>query len=379
MSSTWELESFYAPRDVIIAGSGFAGLWSAYHLKKNHPGLKILIIEKNPFPTGASTRNAGFACFGSVTELVDDAKVWGREKMLEIVAMRYEGVKKINKVFSANEINYKQYGGFELITENQYSSRKEVLEDIDWLNDSLFQKIGHKNVFRLSDKKIRQFNFQDTSHLIENKLEGQLHPGLMIQSLIQKLQVLGVTIKTGIELKSFEELNGGLLIQTNTSVPLTATQLLICTNGLSGDLLPEAHTVPARGQVLVTSPIKDLSFKGSFHYDEGYYYFRNIGNRVLMGGARNKAFEEEQTTELSVSNTIQQELERFLRTIILPGQNFTIDHRWSGIMGMGKEKFPTIKEIKPNCFCLVGLGGMGVAVAPIAGEQVARMMLKAIS
>src|SRR5258706_9775673 len=111
MSSTWELESFYAPRDVIIAGSGFAGLWSAYHLKKNHPGLKILIIEKNPFPTGASTRNAGFACFGSVTELANDAKVWGREKMLEIVAMRYEGVKKIIKVFSASEINYKQYGG----------------------------------------------------------------------------------------------------------------------------------------------------------------------------------------------------------------------------------------------------------------------------
>ena len=29
--------------------------------------------------------------------------------------------------------------------------------------------------------------------------------------------------------------------------------------------------------------------KGAFHYDEGYVYFRNIDNRVLLGGGRNLA------------------------------------------------------------------------------------------
>lgn len=379
MSSYWELESFYSPQDIIIAGGGFAGLWSAYYLKKINPHLKILIIEKNTFPTGASTRNAGFACFGTVTELMSDAKISGTEKMLDLVTYRHKGLKKINKAFSPEEINYKQHGGYELITGRQYTSTRQVEDDINWLNHSLQQTVGHKNIFRLADKKIRQFNFQNTAHLIENKLEAQLHPGLLMQVLIRRLQVMGVTMMTGTELKSFEESNGDLSIQTNAPLHFTTTQLLICTNGLAGELLPDNKIVPARGQVLVTSPIKDLSFKGTFHYDEGFYYFRNIGNRVLLGGARNKAFAEEQTTDLLITEAVQQELERFLRDIVLPGRTYTIEHRWSGIMGMGKDKFPVIKEIKPNCFCLVGLGGMGVALAPVAGEQVAEMMTKARS
>ncbi|WP_315816304.1 FAD-dependent oxidoreductase [Paraflavitalea speifideaquila] len=31
--SIWEKESFYAPKDIIIIGSGLVGLWSAYYIK----------------------------------------------------------------------------------------------------------------------------------------------------------------------------------------------------------------------------------------------------------------------------------------------------------------------------------------------------------
>src|SRR5690349_24183856 len=95
--SLWEKESFYSQADVIIAGSGFVGLWSAYYLKKKHPKLRITIIDRGVIPTGASTRNAGFACFGSVTELVKDTAMMGEEKMLWLVEMRYRGLEKIKK------------------------------------------------------------------------------------------------------------------------------------------------------------------------------------------------------------------------------------------------------------------------------------------
>ncbi|MDP9230450.1 MAG: FAD-binding oxidoreductase, partial [Bacteroidota bacterium] len=73
---------------------------------------------------------------------------------------------------------------------------------------------------------------------------------------------------------------------------------------------------------------------------------------------------------------IQQELERFLREVILPAnkQPYTIDYRWSGIMGMGKDKLPDVTEIKPNVFCAINLGGMGLALAPLIGKKVSRMM-----
>ena len=102
--SIWEKESFYAPRDVIIAGSGFVGLWCAYYLKKQIPKLSIAIIERGIIPTGASTRNAGFACFGSATELLEDTFNMGEEKMLELVEMRYMGIATVSKKLSKIKI-----------------------------------------------------------------------------------------------------------------------------------------------------------------------------------------------------------------------------------------------------------------------------------
>ena len=63
--SIWEKESFYNHKDVIIIGSGFAGLWIAVELKKKNPSLNVCLIERGVIPTGASTRNAGFSCLAA--------------------------------------------------------------------------------------------------------------------------------------------------------------------------------------------------------------------------------------------------------------------------------------------------------------------------
>ena len=90
--SIWEKESFFAPQDVIIIGSGFAGLWSALKLMEKNPLQKITILERGIIPTGASTRNAGFSCFGSPSELLHDIAAMGEEKTWQVVSMRYKGL-----------------------------------------------------------------------------------------------------------------------------------------------------------------------------------------------------------------------------------------------------------------------------------------------
>ena len=84
-------------------------------LKKKQPSLRITIVERGIIPTGASTRNAGFACFGSLTELLADIDHMGEDKMLELVSMRYKGLKKIRKTFRDAEIGYEQRGSYELL------------------------------------------------------------------------------------------------------------------------------------------------------------------------------------------------------------------------------------------------------------------------
>ena len=117
-ASIWEQESFYAPQDFIIVGAGLAGLWCALELKINHPSASITILERGSIPTGASTRNAGFACFGSATELIADRDTMG-ETMWDVVAMRYKGINKIRKVFGDEVIEYTPCGGFECLSNEQ--------------------------------------------------------------------------------------------------------------------------------------------------------------------------------------------------------------------------------------------------------------------
>src|SRR5947209_11431150 len=114
MISIWEQETFFAPQDVIIAGSGFVGLWSAYYIKKKHPKAKVTIVDRGVIPTGASTRNAGFACFGSLSEVVRDAQAMGLEKTLALVELRYKGLEKIEKTFGKSKIDFELCGSYEL-------------------------------------------------------------------------------------------------------------------------------------------------------------------------------------------------------------------------------------------------------------------------
>jgi glycine/D-amino acid oxidase-like deaminating enzyme len=376
MISIWEKETFYAPQDVIIIGSGFVGLWSAFYLKKKSPRLKVTIIDRGLIPTGASTRNAGFACFGSLSELIHDAQTMGRDEMLELVEMRYRGLSRIQKFFDEDQIDFELCGGYELYDSVQVPS-STIQENIEYLNSLLKPITGTKKTYKLTDEKIGTFGFGQTTHLVKNNLEGYLHSGKLVQGLLQKVQGMGVHVYNRTSVQEFNKNGNHIEIKTDQMVSFRTKQLLICTNAFAKDLLPDEDIVPARGQVLVTTPIEGLPWNGTFHSDEGFYYFRNLGTRVLLGGARNKAFDDERTTEMVTSDFIQQELERYLREVVLPGYNgkYSIEHRWSGIMAMGAEKMPIVKQVAPQVFCAVRMSGMGVALAPVVGQQISELML----
>ncbi|MCU7550807.1 FAD-binding oxidoreductase [Chitinophagaceae bacterium LB-8] len=376
MISIWEKETFFAPQDVIIIGSGFVGLWCAFYLKKRAPDLKITIIERGVIPTGASNRNAGFACFGSLSELIADETQMGTDKMLQLVDMRYKGLLRIQKYFPDSKIDFERCGGYELYDEKDRMSKNELEAGVDRINSLLHPITGNKRTFRFDDEHIHLFGFGETSHLIKNGLEGSLHSGKLLQSLLQHVHSKGVQVLNNIEVKSFHPNENVIELKTNFSTSFSCKQLLICTNAYAKELLPETDIIPARGQILLTSPIQGLPWKGTFHSDQGYYYFRNFGNRVLLGGARNKAFAEEQTTELKTTELIQSELERYLEDVVLPRfkKQYVIEHRWSGIMAMGSEKMPIIQQLMPGVFCAIRMSGMGVALAPMVGKIMAKMM-----
>lgn len=370
MFSYWERESFFQ-YDHIVIGSGITGLSTAIELKALYPKDSVLVLERGLIPTGASTRNAGFACMGSVTELLDDLNTMTESDVVTLFEERKKGLELLRNRLGDNNIGYAANGSFELINENV----KEALNKIDYLN-RLLLPVNKTDSFRRADEKIKKFGFAPkyVRALVENTCEGELHTGKMMRALVNYAIQQGVEIKTGAQVIRYDEGSKyvSVIVQNNTykeAMVLQCRTLNICTNAFTPQLLPKVDVTPGRGQILVTEPLPGLTFKGIFHFDSGYYYFREIDGRVLIGGGRNTDFKKETTDEMTTTPAIQNKLEYKLKTMILPGYDFKIDYRWAGIMAFGNNKQPIIKALSDKVFGAFRMGGMGVALGSQAAKQ----------
>ncbi|WP_323787519.1 FAD-dependent oxidoreductase [Psychroserpens sp.] len=366
--SYWEIKSWLTNVDFTIVGSGIVGLNCALQLKQRFPKANILILEKGMLPQGASTKNAGFACFGSLSEVIDDLKSHSQEEVFQLVKKRIDGLQLLRKTLGDDTINYQQLGGYELFskTDNLLEQCKVKRDSINSFLKPLFQQ----DVFHFQPNSFGFKNCQDT--LSVNQFEGQIDTGQMMTALLQLALSSGIKILNTITVEDFSEDTNSIKVKTN-QFELTTSKLLIATNGFAS-ALNISEVKPARAQVLITKPIDNLHIKGTFHLDQGYYYFRNIDDRILFGGGRNLDFKGEETTELKLTEQIQSKLEELLKTTILPNTPYEIEHRWTGIMGVGQQKKPIVKQLSNNVYCGVRLGGMGIAIGSLVGKELADLL-----
>ena len=384
MLSFWEQQSFIN-YDYLIVGSGIVGLSAAASIKEKAPQASVLVLEQGIFPTGASTKNAGFGCFGSVTELLSDIDAMGEEAVVQLVARRWEGLHKLEHRLGAEAMGRKNFGGTELLLhDDKYAAfNQRALENIDVVN-KLLQPIFKDKVFeRLPGKKIAELGFgtQEVAHLIFTPFEFQIHTGNMMRALLEYTAKLGVKVINGCKVKAIDDRSNQVLVSTvgrlsETEVLFEASKVAICTNGFTRKILPELDIEPGRGLVIVTEPVAGLPFKGTYHFDEGYYYFRNFGERVIFGGGRNLDKVTETTTEFELNDQIIQDLKEKLTHLILPHQSFQIAHTWAGIMAFGTQgKPPILQPVSNNVVVGTRLNGMGVALGSTLGEEVAKLMM----
>ena len=330
-----------------------------------------MVFEKGILPSGASTKNAGFACFGSLSEILDDLNSHSEEEVIQLVRDRVKGLELLRENLGDSVIDYQQLGGFELFTLNDVELFENCIDKISYVNNLLKSVFSsEKDVFLL---KKDPFMFKKIQNrVIFNHLEGQIDTGKMMNALIRKCTKNDIFILNSCEITSFSNQNDQISLVLNDLIDFSVEKLFIATNGFAKQFI-DYDVQPARAQVLITKPIQNLDIKGTFHLDRGYYYFRNINDRILFGGGRQLDFKTEETSQLGLTELVQNKLEEILRTTILPETTFEIETRWSGIMGVGAHKKPIIKELMPNVYCGVRLGGMGVAIGSSLGKQLAEL------
>ena len=373
MYSYWQKDVF-AEYDAVVVGAGITGLSAACRLLAAEPKHKVAVVERLPAPGGASIRNAGFACFGSLTELLAGRQTMNADDWQNLASERWQGIRALREQFSDEEIDFREEGGWELI----FGANYHALNQLGVVNEALFP-VFDQTVFTVRNDKIAAFGFPKdrVKSLVFNPLEGALHPGKLVRALWRKAAELGADVFFGYEAASFEEEeNGWRLTCATPDVPdLRAPKVAFCGNAYDPFSRELLGAKPGRGQILLTRPLEGgVPFQGAFHFEEGYYYFRNLGDRVLFGGGRNLDLEAEETDVHEITDHIQNQLEQYLREIILPDRPFDIEARWAGVMAFSEDKTPVAREAKPGLFVAGGHSGMGVALGwPLAGRLVRLM------
>ena len=375
--SYWEKSSFLADADYVIVGAGIVGLFAAITLKKTQASARVVLLERSFLPSGASTKNAGFACFGSISELIEQEQTCSKSEFLSVIQQRWQGLNLLISTLGVEQIAFEPCGGYELFTPEESELYQACIAKLNYYNDLLKEHIGATTpIFSIADERIKEFGFKGIEHLIFNAYEGKIDAGKMMQNLIAKARSLGVEIFFGAEVLAYQTQNKQVKI-SGAHFEINAKKILIATNAFAKQLLPNLSIVPGRGQVLITKPIQNIKFNSTFHYQKGYFYFRNIDNRILIGGGRNLFFEQEESTEMHNTENILASLKVLLFDKICPNQPIEIDYAWSGIMAFGEQLQPIIEKFSEGVYVAVRCNGMGIAMGSKTGESLARLAIAA--
>lgn len=368
--SYWERDVLIGNIDTVVIGGGIVGLTTAIHRKMRHPQERVLVVEADTFGGGGSTKNAGFACFGSPSEILSDLEKLSESEVIQLIADRWEGLKALRSMLGDGSIAYQRCGSVELFLPSNEELAARCVDQLKYLNE-LTQAACGEAVFSVRSKTDLSANYGSQLFTlgISNRLEGAINTGLMFKALQDLAYQKGVRVMHGVRVKGIHESEGKAWVHIRDA-HLACERIFVCTNGFAKDIIPDLDVTAARNLVMVTEAIASLKWRGTFHMDEGHLYFRNIEDRLLIGGARHldSAWNDIQN---DVPDHVGDHLLSLLYDILLPGQRPKITHHWTGYLGLGEHRQPIVKRISERIAVGVKMGGMGVAIGSQVGKRLA--------
>lgn len=364
--SYWESNAWLEDVDLMVVGAGIVGLSAALHARSMHPNWRIVVVDADPIGGGGSSRNAGFSCFGSATELQHDRHTLGDEATLELVRKRWHGLQRLRSTFGDSALGHRVCGSVELFPQGRSEAIPPAHELAD-LNRWIQPVTGIADTFTtVPTHSLPHLHMKTGGHAVLSRLEGLLDTGKMNRAFKSLAQASAIDVLTGIRVDSIDATESICELQISTltreAAEIHPRRLLIATNALAAELIPQLDVQPAVNHVLVTDRIPAFNFPHAVHIDAGYVYARPIENRMLIGGGRHWELDERAT---------RHRLRSLLETLWPATKTAGIAFEWSGQLGVGKDRSPIVHRFAPNGIAAVRLGGMGVAIGMEVGRLAA--------
>jgi glycine/D-amino acid oxidase-like deaminating enzyme len=194
--------------------------------------------------------------------------------------------------------------------------------------------------------------------------DGSIHPARWVRRLAVHAAQAGAEIREHDPVMTVDDLD--------------ADQVVLATDGYTHGLLEPLDRVvrPTRGQVIATEPLGEEYFACPHYAHHGYDYWQQTEDlRLVLGGFRDSALEDESTAEEATTPVIQARLEAFAAELV--GRPPKVTHRWSGIFGTTADQLPVAGRVPEDERVWVSCGytGHGNVLGLACGELVANAIL----
>src|SRR5712691_7742335 len=332
--------------DVAVVGAGIAGIATAYFLAT--AGASVVVLEARGVAEAASGRNAGFLLAGVAENFVAATRRYGEPRALRIWRFTRRTQSLVRALVEEHRIDC-QLG---------WNGSDQIAgDDEEWGEiEASARRLSTEGVAVSVNSATRSATYPD---------DGELDTVRWVRGLA------AAAVKKGARIHESTRVDAIAPGEARTATGVVrASAIVLCTNAYTAHLAP-SRVRPVRGQMLATAPAGPVFARPSYA-NRGYRYWRQTSDgRVLVGGWRDTAVDEEVGEEERATEVIQKQLDAFLRQHHVTS---AVTHRWAGTMGFSHDALPYIGRIAKGTFVCGGFTGHGMAFGPASAELVATLV-----
>jgi len=153
-------------------------------------------------------------------------------------------------------------------------------------------------------------------------------------------------------------------------------RVVIAVDGRLTNIVPalSSRVRAVRLQMLATAPTQEIHLTRPVYARWGYDYWQQLEDgRLLLGGFRDMAGDEEWTDASTPTDTVQGMLESFLREKLRV--HAPITHRWAATVSYSNSGLPIFEEVSPGVIATGAYSGTGNVMGALCGRGAARWSL----
>ncbi|MDN4546206.1 FAD-binding oxidoreductase [Pseudomonas sp. C32] len=366
--------------DVAIIGAGYTGLWTAYYLKRQAPGLSIAIVEAQTAGFGASGRNGGWLMGNLLGEdrLLAGLSPEDRRASYDLL---HSIPDEVEIVIEREGIDCDYRKGGALYCAARYPEQEASLRT--YLDDLYRQGLNESDYRWLSPEQLaQQIRVAKPYGGIYAPHVATIHPAKLVRGLARTVERMGVKIYENSPVSHWQS---GSLRTAKASVRSRWTVPAV--EGYSVTLRPLGrYQLPVQSLIVATEPLSaatwdEIGLSRGQAFSEASrqvtYGQRTADNRLIFGARGGYQFAGQLRHDFDLS-TDEKELRRYLFGELFPQlKNVQITHAWGGNLGMSRRFQPHMLCDRANGIALSGgYGGEGVGASHLGGRTLADLILE---